>query len=79
MKFGNLVEICLWPHLAVKGLNKSQCMDSSLPKKEGHCREVVVSGGSNVQEMRFLLSLLDITPLTEYLKFILPLKRSKKS
>ena len=20
MKFGNLVEICLWPHLAVKGL-----------------------------------------------------------
>ena len=22
MKFGNLVEICLWPHLAVKGLNR---------------------------------------------------------
>ena len=22
MKFGNLVEICLWPHLAVKGLRK---------------------------------------------------------
>ena len=21
MKFANLVEICLWPHLAVKGLN----------------------------------------------------------
>ena len=21
MKFGNLLEICLWPHLAVKGLN----------------------------------------------------------
>ena len=20
MKFGNLVELCLWPHLAVKGL-----------------------------------------------------------
>ena len=51
MKFADLVEICLWPHLAVKGLNKSQCMDSSPPKKGGHCREVVVSGGSNVQEM----------------------------
>ena len=23
MKFGNLVEICLWPHLAVKGLKRS--------------------------------------------------------
>jgi len=22
MKFGNLVEICLWPHLAVKGLKQ---------------------------------------------------------
>ena len=21
MKFGNLLEICLWPHLAVEGLN----------------------------------------------------------
>ena len=79
MKFADLVEICLWPHLAVKGLNKSQCMDSSPPKKGGHCREVVVSGGSNVQEMIFMLFLLDITPLTEYLRFILPLKRSKKS
>ena len=79
MKFADLVEICLWPHLAVKGLNKSQCMDSSPPKKGGHCREVVISGGSNVQEMIFMLFLLDITPLTEYLRFILPLKRSKKS
>ena len=79
MKFADLVEICLWQHLAVKGLNKSQCMDSSPPKKGGHCREVVVSGGSNVQEMIFMLFLLDITPLTEYLRFILPLKRSKKS
>ena len=79
MKFADLVEICLWPHLAVKGLNKSQCMDSSPPKKGGHYREVVVSGGSNVQEMIFMLFLLDITPLTEYLRFILPLKRSKKS
>ena len=51
MKFGNLVEICLCTHLAVKGLNKSQCMDSSPPKKGDHCREVVVSGESNVQEM----------------------------
>ena len=79
MKFADLVEICLWPHLAVKGFNKSQCMDSSPPKKGSHCREVVVSGGSNVQEMIFMLFLLDITPLTEYLRFILPLKRSKKS
>ena len=79
MKFADLVEICLCTHLAVKGLNKSQCMDSSPPKKGGHCREVVVSGGSNVQEMIFMLFLLDITPLTEYLRFILPLKRSKKS
>ena len=79
MKFADLVEICLWPHLAVKELNKSQCMDSCRPKKGGHCREVVVSGGSNVQEMIFMLFLLDITPLTEYLRFILPLKRSKKS
>ena len=79
MKFGNLVKICLCTHLAAKGLNKSQCMDSSPPKKGGHCREVVVSGGSNDQEMRFMLFLLDITPLTEYLRFILPLKRSKKS
>ena len=23
MKFGNLVETCLWPHLVVKGLNKT--------------------------------------------------------
>ena len=79
MKFADLVEICLCTHLAVKGLNTSQCMDSSPPKKGGHCREVVVSGGSNVQEMIFMLFLLDITPLTEYLRFILPLKRSKKS
>ena len=79
MKFADLVEICLWPHLAVKGLNKSQCMDSCPPKKGGHCREVVVSGGSNVQEMIFMLFLLDITPLTEYDRFILPLKPSKKS
>ena len=54
-------------------------MDSSPPKKGGHCREVVVSEGSNVQEMRFMLFPLDITPLTEYRTFILPLKRSKKS
>ena len=52
---------------------------SSPPKKGDHCREVVVSGESNVQEMRFMLFLSDITPLTEYLRFILPLKRSKKS
>ena len=24
MKFGNLVEICLWPHLAVKGLSTKE-------------------------------------------------------
>ena len=24
MKFGNLVEICLWPHLAVKGLMRTR-------------------------------------------------------
>ena len=28
MKFGNLVEICFWPHLAVKGLRKkTHCKD----------------------------------------------------
>ena len=29
MKCGNLVEICLWPHLAVKGL---RCKDSHSPR-----------------------------------------------
>ena len=36
-------------------------MDSSPPKKRVRCTEVVVSGDSNVQEMRFMLFLLDIT------------------
>ena len=26
MKCGNLVEICLWPHLAVKGLKRSRVL-----------------------------------------------------
>jgi len=29
MKCGNVVEICLWPHLAVKGL---RCKDSHSPR-----------------------------------------------
>ena len=37
MKFGNLVEICLWPHLAVKRLTVSSLINdfitSVLPEK----------------------------------------------
>ena len=29
MKFGNLVEICLWPHLAVKGLKLNKIESDS--------------------------------------------------
>ena len=29
MKFGNLVEICLWPHLAVKGLKLTKTESDS--------------------------------------------------
>ena len=36
MKFGNLVEICLWPHLAVKGvsMNVAHVKDVVLRKKK---------------------------------------------
>ena len=33
MKFANLVEICLWPHLAVKGLKASMLVANKTPKR----------------------------------------------
>ena len=32
MKFGNLVEICLWPHLAVKGLRTNLARKKNIYK-----------------------------------------------
>ena len=43
MKFENLVEICLWPHLAVKGLSK--CMKFDWNFQRGGGGGGVVGGG----------------------------------
>ena len=39
MKFGNLVEICLWPHLAVQGL-KELCHEIYQNSKSGSCNQI---------------------------------------
>ena len=45
MKFENLVEICLWPHFAVKGLSKCMKFDWNFQRGGGGGGGVVGGGG----------------------------------
>ena len=54
MKFGNLVEICLWPHLAVKGLNQvlAQEFVYAFPRTSDSCLlEVAVLSTETVRDI----------------------------